>query len=343
MQKTILGKSGLYVSRVSFGCIPIQRITDDEAVSLLRYAYDSGVNFFDTARGYSDSERKVGIAFHSMREGVIIATKTMAKSAEAFWSDLGVSLKELNTDYIDLYQLHNPSFLPVPGGEDGLYDAILEAKQKGMIRHIGISCHMQDVAKRAVLSGLYEALQYPFSCLSTKEDEEIARLCGETDTGFIAMKGMAGGLIRNVAATFCYIASFPNVVPIWGIEKRRELDEFLRLEKEMPPLDDDMRRQIEKEREELGGDFCRGCGYCMPCPAGIHISVAARIDKLMTRSLAAPFLEPRWRENMEKIEQCTMCGQCEEKCPYHLKTYELLKKQLSTYRNFCERADKENA
>lgn len=343
MRKTVLGKSGLCASSVSFGCIPIQRISEDEAVSLLRYAYDCGVNFFDTARAYTDSERKLGLAMRGMRKKVIIATKTMAKNAGAFWDDLKESLNNLNTDYIDLYQLHNPEFLPVPGGEDGLYDALIKAKKKGMIRHTGISCHMQDIAKRAVLSGLYETLQYPLSCLSTGEDEEMARLCEKTDTGFIAMKGMAGGLIRNSAAAFCYIASFPNVVPIWGIENRRELDEFLKLEKDAPALDDDMRLQIQKEREELSGEFCRGCGYCMPCPAGIHISVAARIDKLMTRSLAEPFLEPRWRENMARIEQCTMCAQCEERCPYHLKTYELLKRQLKTYRDFCERVDGENA
>ncbi len=335
MKKTRLGRTGLLVSRVSFGCIPIQRIGGGEAVSLLRKAYDSGVNFFDTARAYTDSEQKIGRAFEGMRDRVIIATKTMAKDAGEFWADLSVSLKSLNTDYIDLYQLHNPSFLPVPGGEDGLYDAISEAKAKRMALHIGITSHSQEIANKAVLSGLYETLQYPFSCLATEEEEKIVRLCGEKDIGFIAMKAMAGGLIRNVKATFGYIDSFPGVVPIWGIEKKRELEEILSLEADPPLLDEGLLAQIEKEREDLSGNFCRGCGYCMPCPAGIQISTAARMDKLLARSLPSLFTTPEWQEGMEKIDDCTECGQCEENCPYHLKAYELLKKQLETYRSFC--------
>jgi predicted aldo/keto reductase-like oxidoreductase len=335
MKRIKLGKSGLLVSRVSFGCIPIQRISSNEAVSLLRQAYDSGVNFFDTARTYTDSEQKVGLAFSGMREDVLIATKTPAKNAGKFWEDLSESLRDLNTDYIDLYQLHNPPFLPMPGGEDGLYDAITEAKAKGMVRHIGITSHYQDIAIKAVLSGLYETLQYPFSCLASEDEEKIVKLCEEKGVGFIAMKAMAGGLIRNVAATFSYIASYPNAVPVWGIEKERELEEIIALESEPPPLDADMLAQIGKERNDLCGNFCRGCGYCMPCPVGIHISVAARIDKLITRSLSGLFTTPEWQEKMEKINECTMCGQCEEKCPYHLKAYELLKKQLESYRSFC--------
>lgn len=335
MQKTRLGKSGLIVSRVSFGCIPIQRISDNEAVDLLKKTYDSGVNFFDTARAYTDSERKMGLAFSKMRENVIIATKTQAANAEKFWEDLNESLKNLDTDYIDLYQLHNPSFLPLPGGEDGLYDAICEAKSKGIVRHIGITNHSQDIARKAAVSGLYETLQYPFSCLSNEDDEEIVKLCEKEDVGFIAMKAMAGGLIRNVRATYSYIASFPNVVPIWGIEKQRELEEILALEVDTPPLDSGLLMQIEKERKDLGGEFCRGCGYCMPCPAGIQISNAARMDKFLTRSRSSLFTTPEWQANMEKINDCITCGQCEVKCPYHLKTYELLKKQLKTYRSFC--------
>lgn len=338
MKKTGLGRTGLNVSRVSFGCIPIQRISDSEAVSLLRQAYDGGVNFFDTARGYTDSEHKVGLAFSGMRENVIIATKTMAKSEKEFWGDLSASLKNLKTDYIDIYQLHNPSFLPVPGGEDGLYDAISEAGAKGTVHHIGITSHSKDIAEKAVMSGLYETVQYPFSCLASEDEEKIVKLCEERDVGFIAMKAMAGGLIRNVKAAYSYIASFPNAVPIWGIEKEGELEEILSLEADAPPLDAGMLAQIKKEREDLSGNFCRGCGYCMPCPAGIQISVAARMDKLLTRSLSSLYTTPEWRGRMEKIDGCTMCGQCEEKCPYNLKAYELLKKQLEAYRGFCGEA-----
>ena len=199
MNRITLGKTGLVIEKNGFGCLPIQRISEQDAVKLLHKAYDGGINFFDTARAYSDSEQKVGAAFSSMRDKIVLATKTGAQTAEGFWKDLETSLRTLKTDYIDLYQFHNPAFCPKPGGEDGLYDAALEAKKQGKIRHISITNHRLAVAHEAIDSGLYETLQFPFSYLAGEQEMELVRKCRETNMGFIAMKGMAGGLIRDGA------------------------------------------------------------------------------------------------------------------------------------------------
>jgi uncharacterized protein len=337
MKKIRLGKTDLWVSRSSFGAIPIQRISSAEAAALLRSAYDAGINFFDTARMYNDSESKLAAAFGGMRQDVYIASKTMAKDTEGFWKDLEFSLRQLKSDYIDLYQLHNPSFVPVPGGGDGLYDALVSARDKGMIRHIGFTNHAQALAAEAVRSGLYETLQFPFSCLSDASETALVHLCEAQDVGFIAMKALAGGLMRDIRANFSYISTFPNVVTIWGLEKQCQLDEFLALEAEAPAYDAPMQQSVAKERADLGGEFCRGCGYCLPCPAGIKIPFAMRMDKLLARMLAASFTTPQWRADMELIDGCTECGVCGSRCPYHLKPYEVLKNQLLLYRDFCSK------
>ena len=214
MQTVKLGKTGIETNKNAFGALPIQRISDDEAVKLLRKAYENGMTFFDTARAYSDSEHKVGLAFDGMREKVIIATKTGAQNAEGFWKDLETSLSNLKTDYIDIYQFHNPAFCPKPGDESGLYDAALQAKEQGKIRHIGITNHRLTVAHEAIDSGLYETLQFPFCYLATDKDIELVEKCRAADMGFIAMKALSGGLITNSAAAYAYLAQYDNVLPI---------------------------------------------------------------------------------------------------------------------------------
>ena len=197
MGRIKLGRTGLVVEKQGFGCLPIQRISKAEAVELLHRAYDGGMNYFDTARAYSDSEEKVGAAFAGMRDRVILATKTAAQTADGFWKDLESSLRALGTDHIDVYQFHNPAFCPRPGGADGLYDAALEAKRQGKIRHISITNHRLAVAHEAIGSGLYDTLQFPFSYLSGAQELELVEKCRAADMGFIAMKGLAGGLIRD--------------------------------------------------------------------------------------------------------------------------------------------------
>ena len=333
MKSTVtLGRTGITVNKNGFGALPIQRIPDEEAVHLLRKAYDNGITYFDTARWYTDSEHKVGLAFEGMRDQVFIATKTGAASAEGFWQDLETSLKELRTDYIDLYQFHNPSFCPKPGDESGLYDAALKAKEQGKIRHIGITNHRLAVAHEAIDNGLYATLQFPFCYLATEKDIEVVNKCKAAGMGFVAMKALSGGLITNSAAAYAYLAQYDNVLPIWGVQRESELNEFLSYIDNPPVMTEELEALISRYREELLGDFCRGCGYCMPCPAGIEINNCARMSLLLRRSPSAGHLSPEGQEKMMKIENCIHCNQCKNKCPYGLDTPMLLQKNLEDYK-----------
>ena len=326
-----MGRTGLVVEKQGFGCLPIQRISKAEAVELLHRAYDGGMNYFDTARAYSDSEEKVGAAFAGMRDRVILATKTAALTADGFWKDLETSLRTLGTGYIDVYQFHNPAFCPRPGGADGLYDAALEAKRQGKIRHIGVTAHKMDVAKECIESGLYETLQYPLSYLSSEKELELVELCRERNMGFIAMKGLAGGLLTNSRAASAFMSQFDHVLPLWGVQRMEELEEWLEYMEDAPVLDEELAAFIEKEKKELTGEFCRGCGYCMPCPAGIVINNCARMSLMVRRAPSAGWLSEEWQEKMKKIEGCMQCGQCRKKCPYELDTPNLLKKNYEDY------------
>ncbi len=332
MVSVTLGKTGITVNKNGFGALPIQRVTDEEAVRILRKAYEGGVTFFDTARFYTDSEHKLGLAFEGIREKIIIATKTAAARAEDFWNDLNTSLTQLRTDYIDIYQFHNPSFCPKPGDGTGVYEAMLKAKKEGMIRHIGITNHRLAVAHEAVDSGLYETLQFPFCYLATEEDIGLVTKCQTAGMGFIAMKALSGGLITNSAAAYAFEAQYENVLPIWGVQRESEMDEFLSYIDNPPVMTEELKRLIDADRKQLQGDFCRGCGYCMPCPAGIEINNCARMSLLLRRSPSELQLTPKVQEKMAMIENCLHCGQCKSKCPYHLDTPTLLQKNLADYK-----------
>ena len=326
-----LGSTGITVEKNSFGALPIQRISKEAAIGLLRKAYAAGVTFYDTARYYTDSEEKVGAAFEGMRDKIYIATKTGATTAEGFWKELHTSLEKLKTDYIDIYQFHNPAFCPKPGDGTGLYEAMLEAKDKGMIRHIGITNHRLNVAHEAIDSGLYETLQFPFCYLATDKDLELVQDCKKAGMGFIAMKALSGGLINNSAAAYAYLAQFDNVLPIWGVQRESELDQFLQCIREGVELTDERKATIERDRKELCGEFCRGCGYCMPCPAGIEINQCARMSLMLRRAPAAAWLTEEWQQKMHQIENCRHCGHCMSKCPYGLNTPELLQANYKDY------------
>lgn len=333
METVRLGRTNLVVSKNGFGALPIQRVSLEEAAHILRKAYDNGINYFDTAHVYSDSEEKLGYALHDVRSNIVISTKAMTTTVDGFWKQLHESLRRLRTDYIDIYQFHNPAPYPQPGDGSGLYEAMLEAKEKGMIRHIGITNHRIAVAEEAVRSGLYDTLQFPFSYLATEREEALVRLCQEQDVGFICMKALAGGLIHRSDAAYAYLAQFP-VAPIWGIQRERELDEFLSYQTAPPVLNAELQDYIARERQELSGDFCRGCGYCMPCPAGIEINTCARMSLLLRRSPTAGHLSEKGQATMRRIEDCINCGQCKAKCPYGLDTPALLKKNYEDYKTF---------
>lgn len=334
IKTVVLGKTGLRVSKNGFGALPIQRIEKKDAVYLLQKAFYQGINYFDTARYYSDSEEKLGASFSYIRDKVIISTKTGAQNEQDFWKELETSLRMLQTDYIDIYQFHNPSFCPKPGEENGLYDAMVRAKEQGKIRHIGITNHRHTVAMEAIESGLYETMQFPFSYLASGLDLEIVEACRKNDMGFIAMKALSGGLITDSAMAYAYLAQFGHVAPIWGIQRESELDEFLSYQKNPPVLTQERKEQIERDREQLSGDFCRGCGYCMPCPAGIEINNCARMSLLLRRAPKEAYLTAQWQEKMKKIENCLHCNKCMSKCPYGLQTPELLKRNYEDYLSF---------
>lgn len=334
MQKTRLGRTGLMVTRSSFGALPIQRISFDESKKILLKAYNSGINFYDTARMYTDSEEKIGYAFSDIRKDIIIATKSVATDRKNLLQHLETSLKNMKTDYVDILQLHNPGVLPNPEDPESSYAGLMEAKKKGMVRFVGITNHRIKTAMDAVESGLYDTMQFPLSSLSSDVDLKLVELCKQKDVGFIAMKAMSGGLITNSASTFAFLRQYENVVPIWGIQRESELDEFLEMEKNPPVLNDELWDVINRDRAELAGNFCRGCGYCMPCPAGIEIPTQARISLLLRRAPYQPFLRDEFKEMMERINKCIDCGQCKNHCPYGIDTPNLLKLQLQDYNEF---------
>ena len=339
MEQTKLGRTGMHVSRTAFGALPIQRVSFKQARTILRQAYEGGITFFDTARGYSDSEEKIGEALSSVRSEIVLATKSSgARDRASLLERLEVSLKNLRTDHVDLLQLHNPGTLPDPEDPDSLYGGLLEARRKGMARHIGITNHKLDNAIAAARSGLYDTVQFPLSAISADKDLDLVDVCRQNDVGLIAMKALSGGLLTDARLAFAALRQYENVVPIWGIQRESELAEFLALEADPPLMDDGMRAAIEREKAELSGDFCRGCGYCLPCQVEIPIPTAARMAYLLRRSPNERLLTPEWQEQMMRIEDCLECGQCSERCPYDLDTPALLKKMLQNYLAFVEAA-----
>lgn len=333
MTTVTLGSTGITVNKNGFGALPIQRISKGDAVYLTRKAFSGGIRFFDTARFYTDSEDKLGEALQGIRREVFLATKTAAKTAEEFWKDLEISLRNLQTSYVDIYQFHNPAFCPKPGDGSGLYEAMCEAKEQGKVRHIGITNHRLSVAHEAVESGLYETLQFPFCYLSTEKELELVEKCRSANMGFIAMKALSGGLITNSAAAYAFLDQYENVLPIWGVQRETELDEFLSYIESPPVMNEEIIKLIEEDRKELLGDFCRGCGYCMPCPVGIEINNCARMSLLLRRSPAELQLTEEVQAKMKKIEDCIHCNKCKSKCPYGLDTPALLAKNYEDYKS----------
>ena len=326
-----LGKTGITVIKNGFGALPVQRIGTEDAVKLLRMAYDGGMRFFDTARFYTDIEVKLGLAFSDIRDKIYIASKTGAVTAEGFWRDLETTLTNLKTDYLDIYQFHNLGFVPKPGDESGLYEAMLEAKRMGKIRHIGMTNHRITLAHEIIDCGLYETLQFPFSYLASDADVELVHKCEKAGMGFIAMKGLSGGLITNSSAAFAYLDQFPGVLPIWGIQRQSELEEFLSYNDNPPTMTEEIKDIIKHDRDELCDEFCRGCGYCMPCPKEIEINNCARMSLLLRRSPSSGHLSDDGQAKMKKIEDCIECGLCKSKCPYGLDTPNLLKRNYKDY------------
>ena len=338
MQQIRLGRTNLHVSKTGFGALPIQRVDIQQAQKILRRAYDAGITFFDTARSYSDSEEKIGLALADVRPKVVLATKTHARDKATLLEHVELSLKNLKTDYVDILQLHNPSILPDPNDPDSLYAGLLQVQKQGKTRFIGISNHRLDVTVQAAQSGLYDTIQFPISAISSDKDLQLIDICRKNDLGLIAMKALCGGLFTDIPAAFAFLYQFENVVPIWGIQRQTELDQLLSLTADTPVLDQKLTDAIAAARAELAGDFCRACGYCLPCPAEIPIPMAARMIQLLRRARAETLITEERQQQMKLIENCTECRQCQQRCPYNLDVPALLKKAYADYQHFITQA-----
>ena len=332
MKSITLGSTGITTPQNAFGALPVQRVDMQTAVKLLRGAYEGGMTFFDTARAYSDSEEKLGEAFQGIRDKIYISSKTMAKTPEKFWEDLDTTLKNLRTDHLDIHQFHCVTQCYKPGDGTGMYEAMLEAKKQGKVRHIGITAHLIDVAEEIVESGLYETLQFPFSYLSTDREIRLVQNAEKAGMGFIAMKGLAGGLLTNSEACMAFMQQYP-VLPIWGIQRETELEQWLSFFERDAVMTEEIAAFIGKDRASLMGDFCRGCGYCMPCTVGIQINNCARMSQLIRRAPSQNYLSEEWQGLMGKIEECVDCGICKTRCPYGLDIPTLLRKNWEDYKD----------
>ena len=336
MKKIPLGSTGLTVTKTVMGCLPVQRCDMDYGVKLIRAAYEGGIRYFDTANAYTDSEEKLGLALEDVRDQVVISTKSQARDRPGVLAHIENSLKMLRTDHIDLFQFHNVPEMPDPDDPDGAFAGALEAKSRGWIDHIGVTTHRVGVAEECIASGLFETLQFPFSYISSERDLALAGKCREKGMGYIAMKGLAGGLLSNPRACHAFMKGYDNVVPIWGIQKLEELEQWLAVAEEDPDMDEELAAVIKHDRQELAGGFCRSCGYCMPCPVGIEIRNCARMNMLLRRSPWQQYMTEEWQAKMNRIDDCLGCRRCASRCPYQLDTPNLLKYMLKDYREFYE-------
>ena len=336
MEKIRLGKTGMMVTRLGFGGIPIQRLTEDEAVRVVQKCLDLGINFIDTANAYSTSEERIGKAVKGRRQDVFIATKSGARTHEEIEKHLELSLKRLDTDYIDLYQFHGVNDLAtldkILDPENGLYKVFEAARQAGKIRHIGITSHQMDVAKAHIKSDRFETLMFPFNFITSEPASEILPLCQKHDVEFIDMKPMAGGMLQDATVAFKYLLQFPDMVVIPGIEKPHEIEEIAAIYEGFHEMTSAQLARMQELRDELGTRFCRRCDYCQPCNQEIPISMLMTFPSFVKRLPPDWFFKGPWISGaMEKATSCTECGECEVRCPYDPPIREMIKDSYNLY------------
>lgn len=333
MEYRELGKTGLKVSEVGLGGIPIIRVDTTEAVSILRRAYDKGINFFDTANAYNDSEDKIGIAFEGMRDKVVIATKTQKRDAKGALEHIETSLSKLRTDYIDLYQLHQVAHeneWQTIAGPGGALEALTKAKEQGKIRHIGVTSHSLPMAIKLIKTGLFSTIQFPFNFIEKDAKDELHVVARQLNIGIIAMKPFAGGMIDNARIAFKFLRQYPDVVPIPGYHTLDSVDEILSFYNHPNEVNFEDLALMDKYRDELGRQFCRRCEYCQPCPNGVKITPAMGYQVVALR-MSPKVAVKNLRPAMETIPQCVDCGICVTRCPYNLPIPEMLKKHYDLF------------
>lgn len=328
MEYRILGKTGLKISRMGFGGIPIQRIDEEGTKVLMHRLMDAGVNYIDTARGYTVSEQYLGYALEGIRDQFVLATKSMSRTKEAMEADIRTSLRNLRTDYIDLYQVHNPSMeqLDLVVAKDGALEALLEAKAAGKIGHIGLTAHSTAVFERALELDWVETIMFPYNIVEN-QGAELIRRCTDKNIGFIDMKPLAGGAIENAGLALRYVCSNPDVtVVIPGMAEVSELEENIRACSDTTPISADEEKAFEEVRKQLGTNFCRRCNYCAPCTMGINIPSVFLFAGYLERYNLENWARDRYNTLSVKASDCVQCGECEPRCPYHLPIREMMKK-----------------
>ena len=337
MDKLRLGKTGLEVTRIGFGGIPIQRLPEEEAIKVVERCLHLGLNYIDTANGYGTSEERIGKAIKGRkREDVIISTKTSPGTPEDIEKNLDLSLKRLQTDYIDIYQFHQVGTMEaydrVMHPEHGLYQVFEKALKAGKIRHIGVTSHQIDVAKKLVASDKFETIMFPFNFVTKEPAEELLPLCRQHDVGFIDMKPMGGGMLYDATVAFKWLFQYPDIALIPGIEKVEEIEEIVALYEGPHGMTEAEIARMESLRDELGNRFCRRCDYCQPCRQGIPISMIMTFDTIVKRLPPGNYLNASFIISaMEKATGCIECGECETRCPYNLPIREILKKNYDLY------------
>lgn len=333
MKYHVLGKTGLKVSEIGFGGIPIIRANTEEAIGVLRRAYEKGITFYDTANAYKDSEAKMGQAFKGIRDQVVIATKTQKRDAKGAMEHIENSLRMLQSDYIDLYQFHQVAqekdwqAINAPGGA---MEAVIKAKEQGKIRHIGITSHSLPMAIKLIKTGLFSTIQFPFNFIEKDAKDELHVVAKEMNLGILAMKPFAGGMIDNAQIAFKFLRQFPDVLPIPGFHSVESVEEILTFYDQPNRVTAEDLAVMDKYREELGRQFCRRCEYCQPCPNGVMITPAMGY-KVVSMRMSPKVAAENLKQVMESVPQCVDCGVCITRCPYNLPIPEMLKKHYDMF------------
>jgi predicted aldo/keto reductase-like oxidoreductase len=329
LRETILGRTGLKVKSLGFGGIPIQRVSEEEAVRVVRRCYEIGINYYDTARGYTNSEERIGKVLEDVRQEVFLATKSGRRKAKEMLEELEISLKNLRTDWIDVYQLHNVSSYEAWDqikGPGGALEALYKARDEGKIRHLGVTSHDPTVLAEIVREDIFETIMIPYNYLTLKPEEELLPLCKEKNVGTVIMKPFGGGAFSNANTALKFVLSKDYVdVAIPGMMTIAEVEENINVATGPHTLSQEELKLIEADRVELGDQFCRACNYCQPCPQEIPITFILRAESQFLKRMGwQPGTEERFAEAVEKADSCIECGECEARCPYHLPIRQLL-------------------
>lgn len=335
MEKMRLGKTNLMVSKLGFGGIPIQRLTQDQAVAVIKKCLDLGITYIDTANAYTTSEECIGKAIVGRnRKELYIATKTGARTREEAEKHLSLSLKHLGTDYIDVYQFHNIADKDAYNkvmGPGGAMEVFKEAKKAGVIKHIGVTSHSLDMAKEMVATDIFETVLFPFNFITDEAATELLPLCRKHDVAFVCMKPLAGGMLDNATLCFKYLFNFPDVIAVPGIEKIEEIEEIVGILNGSHKYTKAEEKQVAQMKEELGTSFCHRCDYCRPCTNDIQISSVMTAPSMYKRQPPERFFGGGVAKAVEKASDCTECGKCEERCPYHLRIIATLSERVNWY------------